>query len=118
MAVLESPSAGGAMEIGATAASPAHVTAKPLPTGSLGQYRIAATSATLAAALAAAAQLFYLRWTDATRLFVLHKFTARFQCLTLFTPATLTDFGFDLFKATAVGAGGGGTDPAPSPKPR
>jgi hypothetical protein len=40
----------------------------------------------------------------------LHRFKASFQALTLFTGATLTDFGFDLIKATAVSAGGGGTD--------
>jgi len=57
-----------------------------------------------------------VRWTDATRFFVLHSFKAEFQCLTPFTAATLTDFGFDLFKATAVSAGGGGTDLGASAK--
>lgn len=109
MAVLEG-SAGALAEVGAVASSPLHVSCRPLPSSTLGHYRIAATTGTLAAALAASAQLFYVRWTDATRFFVLHKLTARFQPLTLFTAATLTDFGFDLFKATAVSAGGGGTD--------
>lgn len=111
MAVLEGAVSGNLVEAGQVAFVPLHVAAKPLaPSTSLGSYRIAATSGTLAAALAASAQLFYLRWTDATRFFVLHKFRARFQCLTPFTAATLTDFGFDLMKATAVSAGAGGTD--------
>lgn len=110
MAVIEGGTTGSLAEVGNAAALAQHVTCKPLAHGSLGHYRIAATSGTIAAALAAAGQVFYLRWTDATRFFVLHKFTARFQPLTLFTAATLTDFGFDLFKATAVSAGGGGTD--------
>ena len=38
--------------------------------------------------------------------------------MTLFTAATLTDFGFDLHKATAVSAGGGGTDLGASVKTR
>lgn len=110
MAVIEGVTNSTLAEVGAVAASPLHVTSKPLPLGSLGQYRYAGTTGTIAAALAASGQLFYVRWTDATRFFVLHKFTARFQALTAFTAATLVDFGFDLFKATAVSAGGGGTD--------
>jgi hypothetical protein len=87
-----------------------HVTTKPIPYGALGHYRYAGTTGTIAAALAASAQLFYLRWTDATRFCVITRFKASFQTLTPFTAATLTDFGFNLFKATAVSAGGGGTD--------
>lgn len=110
MAIIEGGTTGSLAEVGNAAALAQHVTCKPLPHGSLGHYRYAGTTGTLAAALAASAQLFYVRWTDATRFFVLHKFTARFQCLTPFTAATLTDFGFDLYKATTVSAGGGGTD--------
>lgn len=110
MAVFES-SSGTLAGVGQEAFSGLHVRPTPIgPSSTLGSFRVAATTGTLAAALAASAQLFYLRWTDATRFFVLHKFTARFQPLTLFTAATLTDFGFDLHKATAVSAGGGGTD--------
>lgn len=110
MAIIEGGTTGSLVEAGNAAALAQHVTCKPVPHGSLGHYRIAATSGTLAAALAALGQLFYVRWTDATRFFVLHKFKASFQPLTLFTAATLTDFGFDLCKATAVSAGAGGTD--------
>jgi hypothetical protein len=101
-----------------TARSPLHVVTVPQAPISLGSYRIASTTGTIAAALAASAQLFYVRWTDATRCFVLKKFRAQFQCLTAFTAATLTDFGFDLFRATAISAGGGGTDLGATAKPR
>ncbi len=111
MAVIEGGASGNLVEVGQVAFSPQHVTCKPVaPSSVLGSYRLAATTGTLAVALAASAQLFYLRWTDAARFLVLHKFAARFQTLTAFTAGTLTDFGFDLFKATAVSAGGGGTD--------
>lgn len=112
MAVIEGGTSGNLVEAGPVAfVNPMHTRVYPVASSTvLGAYRIAATSGTIAAALAASGQLFYLRWTDATRFFVLHKFYARFQPLTLFTAATLTDFGFDLFKATAVSAGGGGTD--------
>lgn len=116
MAVIEGGTTGSLAEVGNAAALAQHVTCKPVPHGSLGHYRVAATTGTLAAALAASAQIFYVRWTDATRYFVLHKFTARFQTLTPFTAGTLTDFGFDLFKATNVSAGGGGTDLGASAK--
>lgn len=110
MAVIEGGTSAALVGVGAEAASAAHATLKPTPHGALGHYRIAATSGTIAAALAANAQLFYVRWTDATRFMVVTRVKLSFQALTPFTAATLTDFGFDLFKATAVSAGGGGTD--------
>lgn len=116
MAVIEGGTSGSLMEVGAVAAQAGHVTLKPIPHGTLGHYRVSAVTGTLAAALAANAQLFYLRWTDATRYCVITRFRAQFQCLTAFTGATLTDFGFDLHKATAVSAGGGGTDLGASAK--
>jgi hypothetical protein len=110
MAVVEGGTSGLLADVGSAAALPLHVTNKAIPHNGLGHYAIAATTGTIAAALAASAQLFYVRWTDATRFMVITSFTARFQTLTAFTSGTLTDFGFDLFKATAVSAGGGGTD--------
>jgi len=111
MAVIEGGTSGSLQEVGAAPFVAAHIRSAPIAqSASLGAYRIAATTGTIAAALAANGQIFYVRWTDATRYFVLHRFKASFQALTLFTGATLTDFGFDLIKATAVSAGGGGTD--------
>lgn len=102
---------GGAYQgVGAEDGVGAHYTARPIHHDSLGHYRIAATSGTIAAALAANAQLFYFRWTDATRFAIITRVKLSFQPLTLFTAATLTDFGFDMLKATSVSAGGGGTD--------
>jgi len=110
MAVIES-TGGTIAGVGQEAFAGMHVRPTPIgPSTTNGSYRIAATTGTITAALVASGQLFYVRWTDATRFFVLHKFTAQFQPLTLFTAGTLTDFGFDLLKVTAVSAGGGGTD--------
>lgn len=111
MAVIEGGTTGSLQEVGHADSVAAHVRTSPLAQSTvLGSYRYSGVTGTLAAALAAGGQIFYVRWTDATRYFVLHKFSAHFQCLTPFTAATLTDFGFDLFKATAVSAGSGGTD--------
>lgn len=49
------------------------VSSRPLDVGSLGHYRLSMASGTVAAALAANAELFQFRWTDATRLCVIHK---------------------------------------------
>jgi hypothetical protein len=110
MAVIEGGVSGALAGVGAESGAALHVQAKPSTHGSLGHYRVAAVTGTIAAALAAAGQLFYLRWTDATRLCVITYFRAQFQTLTLFTAAQQVDFGFDLHKATAVSAGAGGTD--------
>lgn len=97
MAVLEGPT-GGVVESGMVAASPLHVTSKPLSYGSLGHYRIQVATGTLAAALAAGAVVYSFRWGDATRLGVLLKLKTRFLPLTPFTAATLTDHtSFDAF---------------------
>lgn len=116
MAVIEGGVSGAIQEVGVGAAIPAHVTTKPIPYGTLGHYRISAVSGTIAATLAASGQLFYVRWTDTTRLMVITYFRMQFQTLTLFTAAQQVDFGFDLFKATAVSAGAGGTDLGASAK--
>ena len=79
------------------------------PMGGLGYYRITATSGTMAAALAASAQVFQFRWTNASNLAIITYVRVSVRALTPFTAATLTDFGMDLYKTTSVSAGGGGT---------
>lgn len=109
MAIIEGGSSGLYMGVGEQPGTAGHVVLKPTPYSTLGHYRLAATSGTIAAALAANAQLFTWRWTDATRLCVISRVKLSFQALTVFTAGTVTDFGFDMFKATSVSAGGGGT---------
>lgn len=108
MAVLEGGISAELLGIGTQTGSPLHSTGKPVPYSTLGHYRLCANTQTMAAGLAANAQVFYIRWTDATRLLVLLNLQVRFQPLILFTAATVTDFGFDMFKATSVSAGGAG----------
>lgn len=110
--------AGGIVTSGVAASVPLHTVGRIIPEGTGGHYRMAAVSGTLAAALAAAGQLFYVRWPSSTLLMVITRLKVSFQCLTPFTANTLTDFGFDLFKATAVSAGGGGTDLGALAKPK
>ena len=110
MAVIEGGTSTTQAEVGiANGDAALFNNAKPVPFGALGHYRLAAVTGTMAAALAAAAQFFTFRWTDATRLCIIQEVNVTFLPLTLFTAASLSDFGWDMFKATAVSAGGGGT---------
>jgi hypothetical protein len=85
-----------------------HVTARPPE--AVGAYRISVTTGTLAAALAANAQVFQFKWTDATKLAVIQSVRTRFQPLTPFTAATLTDHtSFDAVIVRSYSGGGGGT---------
>lgn len=108
MAIQIQGAGGSIVEAGAFAAEPMHVVSKPTDHGALGHYQIAATSGILAATLAANAQVFQFRWTDATRLAVITRLQMKFQALTPFT-ADVIERGFSLVKYTAISAGGGGT---------
>lgn len=119
MAYVRGNTSGLYVETGAASGANAlHVQARPTSWGALGHYRLAVTTGTLAATLAASAQVFTFRWTHASNLCVIKSLVARFQPLTLFTAGTLTDFGLDLYKATSVSAGGGGTAITAFPKMR
>lgn len=109
MAIIQGGVSTSLAEVGVGTSLPLHTSNRPIPYGSLGHYRLAATTGTVAAALAAGGQIFTLRWTHATNLFVLLYCKVSFQTLMLFTAAQQVDFGFDLKKAMAVSAGGGGT---------
>lgn len=109
MAIQIQGAGGSIVEAGAFAFEPLHITAKPVDHGALGHYRVQVVTGTLAAALAAAAQLFQFKWTDATRFAVVLKVWSGFTTLTRFTAGTVTDFGVDLFIVRSFAAGGGGT---------
>lgn len=108
MSVIEGGVSGSLAGVGAESGSPLHVTSKPVSYGALGCYRLAATSGVIAAGLGAGAQLFYMKWPDATRVAVIQRVKLSFQTLALFTAGTLDDFGFDMLKVTGASAGGGG----------
>jgi hypothetical protein len=109
VAVLEGGISALLAGVGMQASSGLHVESRPLSYGSLGHYRIQATTGILAAALAAgtgtAGHVFACRWGDATRLAVITKLKTRFLPLTPFTAATLTDHtSFDAFVLRAYTA--------------
>src|SRR5712691_7699294 len=83
------------------------VTLRHLDPGTLGSYGIGLRSGIMAAGLAGGADIFHFRWTDATRLAVVHRVT--FGADFLATAFTAGAFSFDLAFArawTVVGSGG------------
>jgi len=96
-------------EVGAFAQKALHTVGKPTDVGALGHYRFSVSTGTLAAVLAANAQLLQFKWTDATRFAVITAIESKFVTLTRFTAGTITDFGVDAFIARTYAAGGGGT---------
>lgn len=90
------------LRVDGTKFNAARTSIRPTDHGTLGHYHISATTGTLAAALAAGAQLWSLRWADATRFAVIMKLKAWVMPLTPFTAATLTDHtSLDAFVARA-----------------
>jgi hypothetical protein len=73
MAIQIQGNGGIVTEVDGTSYRALRVTNRPLDVASLGHYRLSMASGTIAAALAANAELFQFRWTDATRLAVIHK---------------------------------------------
>jgi hypothetical protein len=81
---------------------------RPLDVASLGHYRLSMASGTIAAALAANAELFQFRWTDATRLCVIHKVLISAGANAAATAAGLVTLEMALARSWS-GAGTGGT---------
>lgn len=95
MAIQIQGNSGNVAEVDGSTFRAIRTVARPVDHSVYGFYQASMTSGVLAAALAANAVLFSFRWSDATRLAVLYYLKVSFQPLTLFTAASLADFGFD-----------------------
>lgn len=96
--------------VGIEAAKGLHVLAKPTDHDGLGHYRVSVVTGTMAAGLAAGAQVFQFKWTSATNFAVITSIRSYFQTLTKFTAGTLTDHtSLDAYVARSYALGGGGT---------
>jgi hypothetical protein len=104
MAVLEGGVSTTLAGVGVEAQKGLHIINKPVDVTGGGYYRVSAQTGTLAAALGAGSgtvgHLFSFRNPHATILVIPHIIKVRFQTLTDFTAATVTDLGFDLFRVT------------------
>lgn len=102
MAIQIQGFSGAVADVGGTTYRGLKVQQMPLDYGSLGSYRFSHLSGTMAAGLAAAANIFSFRWADATRLCVLQKvvwdglsgsataFTAGFGSIRMFFARSFT----------------------------
>ena len=86
-------------EVDGTSFRALRTTARPIDYTGLGHYQLAMNSGILTAGLATGGAVFVFRWlpSDTSKLAVVNYISLQFQALTLFTAATLTDFGFDAF---------------------
>lgn len=91
MAVIEGGTSAALTEVGEASASGIHVISKPQAFGTLGHYQVSVQTGAIAAGMAANGELFQLRWTDSTRLCVIHKISCNgLFATTAFTAGALT----------------------------
>lgn len=108
MAVVEGGGSAALAGVGAEAASPLHVTSLPISYGAGGWHRIGAASGTMAAALAANAEIFQFRYvTAASRLGVVYKVTLSAGANVAATAAGIVTLNMTVARGwTAAGSGG------------
>lgn len=108
MAVIEGGVSGALVGAGAEAASPQHIARYPVSYGAGGYYRLGALSGTMAAALAANAEIFQFRFvTAASRIALVHKVSISAGANVAASAAGLAAFRMTVARAwTAAGTGG------------
>lgn len=109
MAVLEGGISAALAGVGAEALSPLHTVRGPISVGAGGAYRIGPTSGTMAAALAANAEIFQFRYvTAASRIALVYKVSISAGANVAATAAAILAFKLTVARAWTV-AGTGGT---------
>jgi hypothetical protein len=109
MAVINDPNtAANIAAVGAKAFSPFHTLAGPFPIGAGGGYRVSAQSGTMAAALAANAEIFQFRFvTAASRVALIHGISISAGANVAASAAALVAFRVSVARGwTAAGSGG------------
>lgn len=108
MAIIEGGVSGSLVGVGAEAAAPLHTVRLPVSYGAGGFYRIGATSGTMAAGLAANAEIFQFRYvTAASRLALVYKVSIGAAANLAATAAGLVTFRLTAARSwTAAGTGG------------
>lgn len=110
MAVIEGGVTGFLAEVGAGAAIGMHTINKPHDHGSLGHYSVALQTGAIAAGAAANAEIFQLRWGDATRLCLVTEITFNgMRATTAFAVGTIDIKATIARSFTASGSGGTAT---------
>jgi hypothetical protein len=99
---------GTIVEVDGTTFRALRVTVRPVNYGSLGVYRLGMTTGTMAAALAANAEIFQFRWADATNLGLVYKVTMSVGAQLAATAALAAGFNMAIARGWSV-AGSSGT---------
>jgi hypothetical protein len=108
MAIQIQGNGGVVAEVDGTTFRAIRVTPRPIDYGALGFYRISMVSGTMAAALAANAELFQFRWPDATRFACVFRIAISAGANVAATAAGLVAFRATIARSWSV-AGSGGT---------
>lgn len=107
MAIQIQGNSGVVAEVDGTTFRALRITPRPIDYGALGFYRIALTSGTMAAALAANSELFQLRWPDATRFACIFRIAISAGANVAATAAGLVAFRATIARGwSAAGTGG------------
>ena len=107
MAIQIQGNGGVVAEVDGTTFRAIRITARPINYGSLGMYRLGMQSGTMAAALAANAEMFQFRWADATNLGLVYKVSLSAGANVAATAAALGTFCMAAARAwSAAGSGG------------
>lgn len=107
MAIQIQGNSGVVAEVDGTLFRALRVTSRPINYGSLGIYKASAVSGTMAAALAANAELFQFRWPDATNLAMVYNVEFSAGANVAATAAALVSVNMTIARSwTAAGTGG------------
>ena len=107
MAIQIQGNGGVVADVDGTTFRALRVTNRPVNYGSLGIYRLGMTTGTMAAALAANAEIFQWRWADASNLGLCYKVTMSAGAQLASTAAVAVGFNLAIARAwTAAGSGG------------
>lgn len=107
MAIQIQGNGGVVAEVDGTTFRAIRVTARPVNYGSLGMYRLGMHTGTMAAALAANAEIFQWRWADATNLGLVYKVSMSAGAQLASTAAVAFSFNMAVARSwSAAGSGG------------
>ena len=109
MALQIQGNGGTVAEVDGTGFRALRVRNAPLDVGALGHYRLSMATGTIAAALAANAELFQFRWTDATRLAAIQKIIVSAGANVAATAAAAVTLEATIARSFTVAGTGGNT---------
>ncbi len=109
MAVIQGGASGALQGVGEEAASASHMTIKPVPVGANGAYSIAVATGAIGAGASANSEIVQFRWTDASKLCVVHSIVLTGMRATTAFAAGAIDLEARVARGWSADGSGGGT---------